>query len=670
MKQLIIVESPAKAGTIKKFLGKNVNVIASKGHIRDLPKSRIGVDLEKFEPEYINVRGKGDLIKELKKAAKDVEVLLAPDPDREGEAIAWHLSKILGIDEEKVCRITFNEITKEAVTEAVKNPRKINLDLVNSQQARRVLDRIVGYKISPILWKKVKSGLSAGRVQSVALRIIIEKEEAIKNFVSEEYWNIDVVLTDEKEQFVARFYGKNGKKQKLLNKVETDKIIEETKDGKYIVKNVDKSEKKKNPTPPFTTSTLQQTASRSLNFSIKKTMQIAQSLYEGIKIPGKGTTGLITYMRTDSTRISDVARKKAEEIITEKYGKEYYENRFFKTNKSAQDGHEAIRPSYPEITPEEIEEFLSKDEYKLYKLIYNRFLASQMKAAVYDTVTAKIYNGEYEFRSSGSKIKFLGFMKVYGLTEFKKQEIEEKKEQTNEEDEIKETSNFPELSENQEVFFKKLDSIQSFTQPPVRYTEASLVKILEENGIGRPSTYAPTINTLHLRKYIKKDKKHLLPTELGEIVNNILVTKFDDIFNIKFTAVIEEEFDEVSEGNKNWKQIMQEFYKRFETLVKEAMQDVEKVEIKLEESDVICENCGRKMVYKDGRFGRFLACPGYPECKNTKKIEKFIEERCPKCGSRVEERKSKSNKKYYICEQNTNKEDRKCDYISWTKPAK
>lgn len=670
MKQLIIVESPAKAGTIKKFLGKNVNVIASKGHIRDLPKSRIGVDLEKFEPEYINVRGKGDLIKELKKAAKDVEVLLAPDPDREGEAIAWHLSKILGIDEEKVCRITFNEITKEAVTEAVKNPRKINLDLVNSQQARRVLDRIVGYKISPILWKKVKSGLSAGRVQSVALRIIIEKEEAIKNFVSEEYWNIDVVLTDEKEQFVARFYGKNGKKQKLLNKAETDKIIEETKDGKYIVKNVDKSEKKKNPTPPFTTSTLQQTASRSLNFSIKKTMQIAQSLYEGIKIPGKGTTGLITYMRTDSTRISDVARKKAEEIITEKYGKEYYENRFFKTNKSAQDGHEAIRPSYPEITPEEIEEFLSKDEYKLYKLIYNRFLASQMKAAVYDTVTAKIYNGEYEFRSSGSKIKFLGFMKVYGLTEFKKQEIEEKKEQTNEEDEIKETSNFPELSENQEVFFKKLDSIQSFTQPPVRYTEASLVKILEENGIGRPSTYAPTINTLHLRKYIKKDKKHLLPTELGEIVNNILVTKFDDIFNIKFTAVIEEEFDEVSEGNKNWKQIMQEFYKRFETLVKEAMQDVEKVEIKLEESDVICENCGRKMVYKDGRFGRFLACPGYPECKNTKKIEKFIEERCPKCGSRVEERKSKSNKKYYICEQNTNKEDRKCDYISWTKPAK
>lgn len=670
MKQLIIVESPAKAGTIKKFLGKNVNVIASKGHIRDLPKSRIGVDLEKFEPEYINVRGKGDLIKELKKAAKDVEVLLAPDPDREGEAIAWHLSKILGIDEEKVCRITFNEITKEAVTEAVKNPRKINLDLVNSQQARRVLDRIVGYKISPILWKKVKSGLSAGRVQSVALRIIIEKEEAIKNFVSEEYWNIDVVLTDEKEQFVARFYGKNGKKQKLLNKAETDKIIEETTDGKYIVKNVDKSEKKKNPTPPFTTSTLQQTASRSLNFSIKKTMQIAQSLYEGIKIPGKGTTGLITYMRTDSTRISDVARKKAEEIITEKYGKEYYENRFFKTNKSAQDGHEAIRPSYPEITPEEIEEFLSKDEYKLYKLIYNRFLASQMKAAVYDTVTAKIYNGEYEFRSSGSKIKFLGFMKVYGLTEFKKQEIEEKKEQTNEEDEIKETSNFPELSENQEVFFKKLDSIQSFTQPPVRYTEASLVKILEENGIGRPSTYAPTINTLHLRKYIKKDKKHLLPTELGEIVNNILVTKFDDIFNIKFTAVIEEEFDEVSEGNKNWKQIMQEFYKRFETLVKEAMQDVEKVEIKLEESDVICENCGRKMVYKDGRFGRFLACPGYPECKNTKKIEKFIEERCPKCGSRVEERKSKSNKKYYICEQNTNKEDRKCDYISWTKPAK
>lgn len=667
MKKLIIVESPAKAGTIKKFLGKNYVVMASKGHLRDLPKSRIGVDIDSFEPEYINVRGKGDLIKELKKEAKSAnEVLLAPDPDREGEAIAWHLAKILGIDEKSLTRITFNEITKEAVVNAVKNPRTINMDLVDSQQARRVLDRIVGYKTSPLLWKKVKSGLSAGRVQSVALRILIERENEIRNFVPKEYWNIDVVLTNNDINFISRYYGTNGKKVTLENEEQVKSIVDDIKKNDFIVQDIKLGQRSKNPSPPFTTSTLQQSASRSLNFTIKKTMQVAQKLYEGIKIPNKGVTGLITYMRTDSTRISEEARKKGKDIIEETFGKEYFENRYYKTKGSSQDGHEAIRPSYPELKPEDIKEYLSNDEYKLYKLIYNRFLSSIMAAAKYNTVSAKIQNSNHEFRSSGSTLIFDGFLKLYGVKEFNKTEKIEKDEQ-NHEEELEEIENFPELKVNEVVKRVKEDTKQSFTQPPVRFTEASLVKVLEENGIGRPSTYAPTINTLQLRHYIKKDKKNLIPTELGEVVNTILLKQFDDVFNTKFTVNIENKFDEVAEGKENWKNTLKEFYDKFEVGLKLAEEEIEKIEVKDEVSDIPCDNCQSMLVYKNGRFGKFLACPNFPTCKFTKKIEKFIKEPCPKCGGKIETKKTKKNKNFYVCENN---KDSKCDYISWNKPTK
>lgn len=667
MKKLIIVESPAKAGTIKKFLGKNYVVMASKGHLRDLPKSRLGVDIDSFEPEYINVRGKGDLIKELKKEAKSAnEVLLAPDPDREGEAIAWHLAKILGIDEKSLTRITFNEITKEAVVNAVKNPRTINMDLVDSQQARRVLDRIVGYKTSPLLWKKVKSGLSAGRVQSVALRILIERENEIRNFVPKEYWNIDVILTNNDINFISRYYGTNGKKVTLENEEQVKSIVDDIKKNDFIVQDIKLGQRSKNPSPPFTTSTLQQSASRSLNFTIKKTMQVAQKLYEGIKIPNKGVTGLITYMRTDSTRISEEARKKGKDIIEETFGKEYFENRYYKTKGSSQDGHEAIRPSYPELKPEDIKEYLSNDEYKLYKLIYNRFLSSIMAAAKYNTVSAKIKNGNHEFRSSGSTLIFDGFLKLYGVKEFNKTEKIEKDEQ-NHEEELEEIENFPELKVNEVVKRVKEDTKQSFTQPPVRFTEASLVKVLEENGIGRPSTYAPTINTLQLRHYIKKDKKNLIPTELGEVVNTILLKQFDDVFNTKFTVNIENKFDEVAEGKENWKNTLKEFYDKFEVGLKLAEEEIEKIEVKDEVSDIPCDNCQSMLVYKNGRFGKFLACPNFPTCKFTKKIEKFIKEPCPKCGGKIETKKTKKNKNFYVCENN---KDSKCDYISWNKPTK
>lgn len=667
MKKLIIVESPAKAGTIKKFLGKNYVVMASKGHLRDLPKSRLGVDIDSFEPEYINVRGKGDLIKELKKEAKSAnEVLLAPDPDREGEAIAWHLAKILGIDEKSLTRITFNEITKEAVVNAVKNPRTINMDLVDSQQARRVLDRIVGYKTSPLLWKKVKSGLSAGRVQSVALRILIERENEIRNFVPKEYWNIDVVLTNNDINFISRYYGTNGKKVTLENEEQVKNIVDDIKKNDFIVQDIKLGQRSKNPSPPFTTSTLQQSASRSLNFTIKKTMQVAQKLYEGIKIPNKGVTGLITYMRTDSTRISEEARKKGKDIIEETFGKEYFENRYYKTKGSSQDGHEAIRPSYPELKPEDIKEYLSNDEYKLYKLIYNRFLSSIMAAAKYNTVSAKIQNSNHEFRSSGSTLIFDGFLKLYGVKEFNKTEKIEKDEQ-NHEEELEEIENFPELKVNEVVKRVKEDTKQSFTQPPVRFTEASLVKVLEENGIGRPSTYAPTINTLQLRHYIKKDKKNLIPTELGEVVNTILLKQFDDVFNTKFTVNIENKFDEVAEGKENWKNTLKEFYDKFEVGLKLAEEEIEKIEVKDEVSDIPCDNCQSMLVYKNGRFGKFLACPNFPTCKFTKKIEKFIKEPCPKCGGKIETKKTKKNKNFYVCENN---KDSKCDYISWNKPTK
>ena len=496
--KLIIVESPAKANTIKKFLGANTKVLASMGHIRDLPKSKLGVDIEHdFEPEYINIRGKGDLIKSLKKEAKSADVVyLATDPDREGEAIAWHLAKILEIPEDSVCRVTFNEITKEAVKESIKQPRKIDMNLTDAQQARRVLDRIVGYKISPLLWKKVKPGLSAGRVQSVAVKLIVDRENEIRNFIPEEYWNIYATLLDEKskQDFVAKFYGKNDKKVELHKKEEVDEILANIKNGKYIVTNIKNGEKKRTPAPPFTTSTMQQEASRKIGFTIKKTMSVAQGLYEGVRIPEKGSVGLITYMRTDSTRISEEARAVAKEVITQTYGANYYENRYYRQNKDAQDAHEGIRPTYIHITPDSIKDSLTADQYKLYKLIYNRFIASQMTAAVYDTISVDIDVNEYKFKASGQNLKFKGFMTLYVEGNDSKEDEEE-------------STNIPKLELNQEVKKEKLDAKQSFTEPPARYTEASLVKELETKGIGRPSTYSPIITTIIERRYIEKDKK-------------------------------------------------------------------------------------------------------------------------------------------------------------------
>ena len=652
--KLIIVESPAKANTIKKFLGGSTKVLASMGHIRDLPKSRLGVDVEHdFEPQYINIRGKGELIKELKKEAKKAKkVYLATDPDREGEAIAWHLAHILEISEDSICRVTFNEITKETVQSSIKTPRKIDKNLTDAQQARRVLDRIVGYKISPILWKKVKTGLSAGRVQSVAVKLIVDREEEIENFIPEEYWNITVHLKDKesKKEFEAKFYGKDGKKIDIHSKEEVDKILQDIENAKYIVKDIKKSQKKRNPSPPFTTSTMQQEASRKLGFTLKKTMSIAQGLYEGVKVPLKGSVGLITYMRTDSTRISNEARQASKEYITSTYGENYYENRFFKTKDNSQDAHEAIRPTYIELTPEKVREALNKDQFKLYQLIYNRFIASQMASAVYDTVSVNIEANKYEFKANGQTLKFKGFMTLY---------IESKDKENEEKD-----TNIPELKENQEVFKQKIDAKQSFTEPPARYTEASLVKVLEEKGIGRPSTYSPTITTILERRYIEKIQKQLMPTELGKIVNKLLTENFKDIVNVEFTANIENEFDQIAEGKEEWKKIIRDFYSPFEKELEKAEKELEHVEIKDEESDVPCEKCGRMMVYKFGRYGKFLACPGYPECKNAKPIIETIDVPCPVCGGTVQIRKTKTRRSFYICENNPET----CNYISWNKP--
>ena len=654
--KLIIVESPAKANTIKKFLGGNTKVVASMGHIRDLPKSKLGINIENnFEPEYINIRGKGNLIKELKTDAKNAKkVYLATDPDREGEAIAWHLSNILNVDEKKVTRVTFNEITKTAVQKAIKEPRDIDINLVDAQQARRVLDRIVGYKISPVLWKKVRRGLSAGRVQSVAVKLIVDREEEIEKFIPEEYWNIYAELLDEKtnKKFEAKFYGKAGKKQEIHSKEEVDKILFAIKKATYIVEDVKKSEKKRTPAPPFTTSTMQQEASRKIGFSIKKTMSVAQGLYEGVKIQDKGTVGLITYMRTDSTRISEEARATAKTYITETYGKDYYENRYYKTNKEAQDAHEGIRPTYAELEPEKIKDSLTKDQYKLYKLIYNRFMASQMVSAIYDTMSVTINANDYTFKANGQNLKFKGFMTLYV-------------EGTDEKEE-KEAGMLPELIPNEIVKLEKIEPKQSFTEPPARYTEASLVKTLEEKGIGRPSTYSPTITTILERRYIEKEQKQLVPTELGKIVNKLLCENFADVINVEFTAKVETEFDNIAEGKENWKKMIEEFYGPFEENVERVEKELEHVELVDEVSDIPCDKCGRMMVYKYGRFGKFLACPGYPECKNTKPIVETIEEPCPKCGGTIQVRKAKNKRKYYICENNP----KSCDYISWNKPSK
>lgn len=654
--KLIIVESPAKANTIKKFLGGSTKVIASMGHVRDLPKSKLGIDVEhNFEPQYINIRGKGDLIKELKKDAKSAKkVYLATDPDREGEAIAWHLSNILDVDKDKITRVTFNEITKTAVQKAIKEPRDIDVNLVDAQQARRVLDRIVGYKMSPVLWKKVRRGLSAGRVQSVAVKLIVDREEEIEKFIPEEYWNIYAKLLDEKSNkiFDARFYGKDGKKLEIHNKEQVDEILENIKNAKYIVEDIKKGEKKRTPAPPFTTSTMQQEASRKLGFTLKKTMSVAQGLYEGVKIPEKGTVGLITYMRTDSTRISEEARAVAKTHILEVYGEKYYENRYYKTNKEAQDAHEGIRPTYADLEPDQIKEFLTKDQYKLYKLIYNRFMASQMSAAIYDTMAVTIDANKYTFKASGQNLKFKGFMTLYVEGSDEKQEDEE--------------GMIPELELKQEVKKKSIEPKQSFTEPLPRYTEASLVKALEEKGIGRPSTYSPTITTILERRYIEKEQKQLIPTELGKIVNKLLTENFKDVINVEFTANVESQFDNIAEGKEDWREMIGEFYTPFEQTVEKVEKELEHVELVEEVSDVKCEKCGRMMVYKYGKFGKFLACPGYPECKNTKAIVETIDVPCPKCGGVVQVRKAKNKRKYYICENNP----KSCDYISWNKPKK
>lgn len=646
---LVIVESPAKATTIKKILGSKYKVEASMGHVRDLPKSQLGIDIENdFEPKYINIRGKADLIKKLKTEAKSVKrVYLATDPDREGEAIAWHLAYILGMDDNSTCRIAFNEITKNGIQSAIKEPRKLDKDLIDAQQARRALDRIVGYKISPLLWKKVRKGLSAGRVQSVAVRLIIDREEQIENFVPEEYWTLDAELLSGRKKFDSKFWGEGDKRLDITSEVQMNEILDYLEDKKYIVKDVRTGEKKRNPAPPFTTSTLQQEASRKLGFAIKKTMSLAQGLYE---------SGLITYMRTDSTRISEEARSMAKEQIVKTFGAEYYENRYYKTKKDAQDAHEAIRPTYLNVLPSEIKEKYSYDQYKLYKLIYERLLASQMAAAVYNTTSVDIEAGKYMFRANGSKLKFNGFMALY---------VEGNDDNLEEKDVI-----LPDLKIGAEVKLKELIPSQHFTEPPARYTEASLVKMLEEKGIGRPSTYAPTITTILERRYVEKEKKILYPTELGIIVDKLLKDNFKDIVNVEFTAQMEEKLDDVAEGKVKWKAILEDFYPPFEKNLKEVEEKIGKVEIKDEETDIPCEKCGRMMVIKMGRFGKFLACPGFPECRNVKSIiEKLDKVKCPKCGGDILIKKSKRGKKYYICEHNDGEKGH-CDFIAWNGPDK
>ena len=651
--KLVIVESPAKAKTIGKYLGKNYIVEASMGHIRDLPKSTLGVDVENnFNPKYITIRGKGDLLSKLKKAAKKADkVYLATDPDREGEAISWHLANILKIDESEKCRIVFNEITKTAVKSAIKEAREININLVDAQQARRVLDRLVGYQISPILWKNVKWGLSAGRVQSAALKLICDRENEIKAFTPKEYWTVDCIAKKEKKKFEIKLSKYKNKKIEIDTKEQSEKIIEDLKQDKFIITNVKKGTKVKNPLPPFITSTLQQEASKKLNFMTKRTMSIAQVLYEGVEVKGYGTVGLITYMRTDSVRISEEAQGKALDFIKENYGNEYIpENkRVYKGKKNIQDAHEAIRPSVIEITPEIAKKSLTSEQYKLYTLIWNRFMASQMASCVLNTNSIEIKNGDYLLRASGSTIKFDGFMKLYEYTTA--EELED--------------VTIPKLNEGEELKEVEMEAKQHFTQPPARYTEASFVKLLEEKGIGRPSTYVPTITTILSRNYISRDKKNLVPTELGFIVNNILSEYFKEIVDVDFTADMEKNLDNVEEGSKEWKNIVVDFYKPLKVAIDKAEKEVSKVLIEDEVSDIPCDKCGKMMVIKQGRFGKFLACPGYPDCKNAKPITEELDVPCPKCGEKILAKKSKKGKKFFGCSDYP-----ACDFVSWYEPLK
>lgn len=656
---LVIVESPAKAKTIKRYLGPKYQVKASMGHVRDLPKSQMGIDVDDhYKPRYITIRGKGQVLKDLKSAAKKAKkVYLAADPDREGEAIAWHLAHSLDIDDHSDCRVVFNEITKPAIRDAFKKPRKINMDLVDAQQARRILDRLVGYNISPLLWKKVKKGLSAGRVQSVALRLIIERENEVKAFKPEEYWSISGLFHVDEEAFSADFYGLDGKKHALKNRDDVEKVLSRLHDDRFLVQNVQKRERLRFPVAPFITSSLQQEAARKLNFRARKTMMIAQQLYEGIEIGKQGNTGLITYMRTDSTRISDVAKAEAKQYILDQYGDSYLGKKPLKQKKgeNVQDAHEGIRPTSILREPKEMKQFLSRDQLRLYKLIWERFVASQMAPAVLDTVRADLVQDSVIFRATGSKVKFQGFMKVY---------IEGSDDAKSADSEAGKDNFLPELSDGMTAIKENTVPKQHFTQPPPRYTEASLVRKMEEIGIGRPSTYAPTIDTIQRRNYVTMDAKRFVPTELGEIVLKLIVEFFPEIINIDFTAQMETSLDEVEEGKKDWIGIIDSFYKGFSERLSKAEKEMESVTIKDEPSGIICEKCGHEMVYKIGRFGKFLACSNFPACRNTKPILKKTGVTCPKCGKgEVVERRSKKSRVFYGCDRYP-----ECDFVSWDKP--
>mgnify|MGYP004465621889 FL=1 len=653
-KNLVIVESPSKATTIKKFLGSSYEVVASNGHVRDLPKSQLGIDIENdFEPKYITIRGKGELLAKLRKEAKKADkVYLATDPDREGEAISWHLSKALKLDDKNARRITFNEITKNAVKQSIKQAREIDMDLVDAQQARRVLDRMVGYQISPVLWAKVKRGLSAGRVQSVTLRIIADREEQINAFIAKEYWTLsgEFKIDGEKKPLTADFYGTIKEKMSIESEQQAESIIDEIQKSKFKISDIKTSGRTKKSPLPFTTSTLQQEAAKTLNFATQKTMRLAQGLYEGVAIKGKGTLGLITYLRTDSTRISEEAKNNAAEYIKENYGEDYLnqEEKTKKSSKKIQDAHEAIRPTYVDLTPAQVKDSLSRDQFRLYQLIWKRFLASQMSAAKYETKSVKIDSDKYRFTSASSKVVFSGYLSVY---------------QT-EEDKIDKKTLSKKLEKDMELKLGEVDKKQHFTQPPAHFTEASLVKTLEELGIGRPSTYAPTISTIINRHYVAKEQKNLYITELGEVVNNIMKKSFASIVDVNFTAYMEGLLDRVEDGSVKWKTVVENFYPDLHEAVEIAQKEIEQIKIEDEVTDVICEECGRNMVVKYGPHGKFLACPGFPECKNTKPYYEKIGVKCPKCGADIVIKKTKKGRRYFGCSAYP-----ECDFMSWQKPS-
>lgn len=655
-KNLVIVESPAKAKTIKKFLGSTYEVIASNGHVRDLPKSQMGIDFENgFEPKYITIRGKGELLASLRKEVKKADkIYLATDPDREGEAISWHLSKALKLDDKKTYRITFNEITKNAVKQSIKQARNIDMNLVDAQQARRVLDRMVGYQISPLLWAKVKRGLSAGRVQSVALRLICDREEEINAFIPKEYWNLDATfqIKGERRPIVAKFYGTPGKKMEISSEEELNEILKKCQKASFVLGEVKNSERTKRAPQPFTTSTLQQEASKTLNFSTQKTMRVAQQLYEGVAIKGRGTIGLITYLRTDSTRISEEATAMAQDFIKETYGENYLAGQKKDGKKEArkiQDAHEAVRPTYAELTPAAVKDALTREQFRLYQLIWKRFMASQMAAAKFETTSLKLDGGGYRFTASTSKVLFDGFLSVY----------------QSDEDKVEKASFSDKLQKGAEVVLKDLEKSQHFTQPPAHYTEASLVKTLEEQGIGRPSTYAPTITTILARRYIVKEQKNLYVTEIGEVVNNIMKQAFPSIVDVSFTANMEGLLDCVEEGSVKWKTIVENFYPDLHDAVEQAEKELAKVKIEDEVTDIVCELCGKNMVVKYGSHGKFLACPGFPDCRNTKPYYEKIGVACPKCGEEVVLKKTRKGRKYYGCLNNP-----ECDFMTWQRPSK